>query len=213
MQYLSRQAVYEDVSYMVSPLEVLSKSRYLFDLRQRAPQLMNEQIDVSFARYRTTYAVPEIGSICMACQRWVNYCFPIIYTAKGLQKVSEGEERRILHQAITGHRHLSYMLIRSLAQIFSLVDTPTMQRWEQMHAGINGDGMLCTTARKLVVAGYTDEAISKVLSWYEVQIRRLMEHVHTHASELSVQKRQVWRAAYNMWTNGSLTATQTLRMA
>ncbi len=207
------QAVYEDVSYMVSPLEVLAKSRYLFDLRQQAPQLMNEQIDVSFARYRTTYTIPEIGSICMACQRWVNYCFPIIYAVKGLQKVSAGEERRILHQAITGHRHLSYMLIRSLTQIFSLVDTPTVQRWEQMHARINGDITLCTIASKLVQAGYIDEAISKVLSWYETQIRRLMEHVNTHVSDLSAPKRQVWRAAYNAWTTGSLAATQTLRMA
>jgi hypothetical protein len=213
MQYPSKQAVHEDVSYMVSPLEVLSKSRYLFDLRQQAPQLMNEQIDVSFARYHTTYAIPEIGSICKACQRWVNYCFPIIYTAKGLQKVSEGEERRILHQAITGHRHLSYMLIRSLTQIFSLVDTPTAQHWEQMYAGINADMTLCTTARKLMQAGYVDEAISKVLSWYEVQMRHLMERTNTHVSELSVPKRQVWRAAYNAWTTGSLIATQTLRMA
>jgi radical SAM superfamily enzyme YgiQ (UPF0313 family) len=213
MQGSSGQAVYEDVSYMVSPLEVLSKSRYLFDIRQQAPQLMNEQIDVSFARYRTTYAVPEIGSICMACQRWVNYCFPIIYTAKGLQKVSEGDERRILHQAITGHRHLSYMLIRSLAQIFSLVDTPTMQHWEQMHVGINGEKALCTMARKLVQAGYVEEAVGQVLSWYEVQIRRLMERVNTHVAELSVAKRQVWRAAYNTWTSGSLTATEILRMA
>ena len=213
IQCLSKQAVYEDVSYMVSPLEVLSKSRYLFDLRRQAPQLMNEQIDVSFARYRTTYAVPEIGQICLACQRWVNYCFPIIYTAKGLQKVSEGEERRILHQAITGHRNLGYMLIRSLAQIFSLVDAPTMQHWEQVHARINGDMALCTMARKLVQAGYVDEAISKVLSWYEVQIRHLMERVNTHISDLSAPKRQVWRAAYNAWTTGSLTATETLRMA
>ena len=213
MQGSSGQAVYEDVSYMVSPLEVLSKSRYLFDLRQQAPQLLNEQIDVSFARYRTTYVVPEIGNICMACQRWVNYCFPIIYTAKGLQKVSEGEERGILHQAITGHRRLGYMLIRSLAQIFSLVDTPTVQHWEEMHAGINGDMILCTMARKLVQAGYVDEAISKVLSWYEVQIRRLMERVNTYISDLSAPKRQVWRAAYNTWTTGSLTATETLRMA
>src|SRR5262249_17525068 len=110
MQYPSKRAVYDDVSYMVSPLEVLSKSRYLFELRQQAPQLMDEQIDVGFARYRTTYAIPEIGNICMGCQRWVNYCFPIIYATKGLQKVSEGEERKILSQAIRGHRYLSYML-------------------------------------------------------------------------------------------------------
>jgi hypothetical protein len=174
---------------------------------------MHEQIDVSFARYHTTYAVPEIGHICMACQRWVNYCFPMVYAVKGLQKVSAGEERRILHQAITGHRHLSYMLIRSLTRIFSLVDTPTMQRWEQMHAEVNENATLCTMARKLVLAGYIDEAISNVLSWYEIQIRCLMECTNTHVSELSAPKRQVWRAAYNAWTTSSLTATQTQRMA
>jgi len=212
IQYPSRQAVYEDVSYMLSPLEVLSKSRYLFDLRQQASQLMNGQMDVTFARYPTTYAIPEIGIICMACQRWVNYCFPIIYAAKGLQKVSAGEERKILHQAITGHRHLGYQLIRSLAQTFSLVDTPTLQRWEQMHPGINGNATLCATAQQLVQAGYVDEGIDKILSWYEEQIRCLMERVNTHTSALSASKRQIWQNTYYWWTTESLTATETVRV-
>src|SRR5215472_8252784 len=33
MPQMNGRAVYEEVSYMVSPLEVLAKSRYLFDLR------------------------------------------------------------------------------------------------------------------------------------------------------------------------------------
>ena len=111
MQWIGGRAVFEDVSYMVSPLEVLAKSRYLFDLRAQAPQMMNEQLDLSFARYSTSYVVPEIGNICKACQYWVNYCFPIIYALKGLQKISQGEERALLQQAIIGHRYLGYMLI------------------------------------------------------------------------------------------------------
>jgi hypothetical protein len=105
------------------------------------------------------------------------------------------------------------MLIRSLTRIFSLVDTSTVEHWEEMHAGINGEIDLCTMAGKLVQAGYRDEAISKVLSWYEIQIRRLMERVNTYGADLSSSKRQVWRTAYNAWTCGSLAATETLRMA
>lgn len=213
MQRASGRPIYEDVSYMVSPLEVLTKSRYLFDLRQQAPQLVSMQVDVSFARYRTAYAVPEIGNICMACQYWVNYCFPIVYALKGLQKISEGEERDLLHQAITGHRYLGYMLIRSLAEVFSLVDDATVRRWEQMHAGISGHAELCTTARGLVHAGCVDDAIISILTWYEEQIQRLMEMVNEHTPALSPSKRQAWRMAYDAWMASSLVETRTLRMA
>jgi len=212
MQRASGQPIYEDISYMVSPLEVLAKSRYLFDLRQQAPQLVSRRVDVSFARYRTAYAVPEIGSICMACQYWVNYCFPIVYVLKGLQKISEGEERDLLHQAITGHRYLGYMLIRSLARVFSLVDDATVRRWERMHAGISGHAELCTTARGLVQAGCVDEAIISILTWYEEQIRRLMEMVNAHTTMLSPSKQQAWRTAYSAWTASSLVETHALRM-
>ena len=198
---------------MVSPLEVLSKSRYLFDLRQQAPQLLSSHIDVSFARYHTAYAVPEIGSICMACQYWVNYCFPIVYALKGLQKVSKGEEKKLLHQAITGHRYLGYLLIRSLAEVFSLVDDTTVLRWEQMHAGIDGHKEICATAREQVRAGHMDDAIISILMWYEEQIRRLMAMVNENASVFSPPKRHIWNTAYSAWAVSSLVYMQALRMA
>ena len=197
---------------MVSPLEVLSKSRYLFDLRQQAPQLLSSQIDVSFARYHTAYAVPGIGSICMGCQYWVNYCFPIVYALKGLQKVSKGEEKKLLHQAITGHRYLGYMLIRSLAQVFSLVDDATVLHWEQMHIGISGHNEICSIARGLACRGNIDKAIISILTWYEEQIRRLMAMVNENASVLSPPKRHIWNTAYNAWVASSLVYTQALRM-
>lgn len=208
----SGRPIYEDISYMVSPLEVLTKSRYLFDLRQQAPQLLNSQVDISFARYRTAYTVPEIGRICKACQYWVNYCFPIVYALKGLQKVSEGEERNLLHQAITGHRYLGYMLIRSLAQVFSLVDNATLRRWEKVHASINGHADLCTNARRLVRAGCVDDAIISVLIWYEEQIRCLMEMVNANTAVLSPSKRYGWQRAYSVWAASSLVETHALRM-
>ncbi|SRR6266487_901461 len=205
--------VYEDVSYMVSPLEVLAKSRYLFELQQQVPQLISERLDVSFARYRTAYVVPEIGSICIACQYWVNYGFPIVYALKGLQKVSAGAERELLRQAIAGHRYLGYALIRSLAQVFSLVNDTIIREWERLHVGINGHAELCAIAREMVQAGYVDDGIIRVLTWYEVQLRYLMEKVNASSALLSPSKRQIWHAAYKDWIASSLVETQALRMA
>lgn len=213
MQCIGGRAVFEDVSYMVSPLEVLAKSRYLYDLRAQAPQMMSEQLDLSFARYSTSYIVPEIGNICKACQYWVNYCFPIIYALKGLQKISQGEEKVLLQRAIIGHRYLGYMLIRGLAEVFSLVDSTTLQRWERIYAGINGCKNIYALARCRLQAGNIDEAISSVLLWYEEQIHQIMEEVNTHVSVLSASKRAVWQPAYNAWAASSLSETRSLRMA
>ncbi|HLG62422.1 MAG TPA: cobalamin-dependent protein [Ktedonosporobacter sp.] len=208
---MSGPAVYEDVSYMVSPLEVLVKSRYHFDLQQQAPHMMSKQIDVSFARYSTSYVVPEIGIICKACQYWVNYCFPIVYALKGLQKVSHGEEKALLHRAITAHRYLGYMLIRGLAEIFSLVDGATAWRWESNHRSISGSKSMYAMARQRVQAGYVDEAISSVLQWYEAQVQHVMAEVNTHLAVLSASKREVWRTAYAAWIASSLSEASAQR--
>lgn len=211
IQSMRGLAVYEDVSYMVSPLEVLVKSRYHFDLQQQAPQMVSGQIDVSFARYPTSYVIPEIGVICKACQYWVNYCFPIMYAVKGLQKISDGAEKALLHQAIVGHRYLGYMLIRGLAEVFSLVDNATLWRWENMHPSIDGSKSIYTIAQRQVRAGCVDEAISNVLFWYEEQMRRIMDEVNTHILVLSASKRDIWRAAYSSWSASSLQETSALR--
>jgi len=105
------------------------------------------------------------------------------------------------------------MLIRGLAEVFSLVDSATLQRWERIYAGINGCKSLYALARCWVQAGYVDEAISSVLSWYEEQIQRIMEKVNMHVSVLSASKRAVWQAAYDAWAASSLSETHARRMA
>lgn len=211
MHQMSGAAVYEDVSYMVSPLEVLVKSRYHFDLQQQAPHMLSEQLDVSFARYPTSYLVPEIGIICKACQYWVNYCFPIVYTLKGLQKVSHAEEKALLREAIAAHRYLGYMLIRGLTEVFSLVDEETLWRWESKHPGIQGSKSIYATAQQQVLAGCIDKAVNSLLLWYEEQIQRVMYEVNTQLSVLSVSKREIWRTAYSAWIADSLSGTSPLR--
>lgn len=213
IQGIRGRPVYEVVSYMVSPLEVLAKSRYLFDLQEHAPQLMSGKLDVSFARYATSYVVPEIGIICKTCQFWVNYCFPIVYALKGLQKVSQGEERALLGEAISSHRYLGYMLIRGLAEVFSLVDSATLQHWEETHTGLHGSESLYAMARRKVQEGHTDEALSSVLLWYETQVQRVMEKVNKHLAVLSPSKQAVWQAAYNAWIASPLSEAHALRIA
>lgn len=199
------QAVFKHVSYMISPLEVLARSRYLFDIQEQAPHLVSERLDVSFARYTATYALSEIEHIGQACQSWVNYCFPIVYTLKGLQKVSQGEEHTLLQRAIVAHRSLSYMLIRSLARVFSLVDPATVARWERLHPDLPGGAGLCAVARALVQGGRVGEAVQTVLVWYEKQMQALIDTVHVQVSLLSASKQHVWRAAYHTWAAESVT--------
>jgi radical SAM superfamily enzyme YgiQ (UPF0313 family) len=212
MHSMSGRAVFEEVSYMVSPLEVLAKSRYLFDLRGQAPQLMNEQLDVSFARYSTSHKIPEIGLISKACQYWVNYCFPIVYALKGLQKIAQREEKALLRQAISKHRHMGYMLIRGLAEVFSLVDDATLHHWEKMHTGLPGSESLYAIARSKMQEGQIDEAISSVLVWYGAQIQLIMEEVNTHLSVLSASKQAIWQTAYNSWIASPLSEAHALRI-
>ena len=211
ISWMRGPAVYEDVSYMVSPLEVLAKSRYHFDMQQQAPQMLSEQIDVSFARYSSSYVVPEIGYICRACQYWVNYCFPIVYAVKGLQKIAQGEEKALLQQAIVEHRYLGYMLIRGLVEIFSLVDSATLQHWESTHPSMPNSKGIYISACQQVEMGGVDEAIRTVLSWYEEQIQRIMGRVNKHVSVLSGAKQEVWRTAYDAWIAGSLAESSALR--
>lgn len=211
VQSMHGPAVYEDVSYMVSPLEVLAKSSYHFHLQRQAPHMVSEQIDVSFARYSTSYVLSEIGIICKACQYWVNYCFPIVYTVKGLQKVSSGKEKAILHQALVEHRRLGYMLIRGLTEVFSLADKATLRRWESMHPSIDGCKRLYALAREQVEKGHIDEAVSDVLFWYEEQIRHIMSDVNTHVAVFSAKKREIWSETYNIWKTGSLLESSALR--
>jgi hypothetical protein len=207
------RAIYEDISYMVSPLEVLAKSQYLFDLRQQVAQLVSEPIDVSFARYQIKYVLSDIESICTACQYWVNYCFPIVYALKGLQKTARGKEREILSHAITHHRYLGYLLIRTLAQAFSLVDDATSQRWEQMHPGLPGNTNLYLVARRLLQVGDNIQAMNQILVWFEEQMRCLIEQVNCQISFLSVTKQHIWYAAYRAWATHSLGQMQALRTA
>ena len=198
---------------MISPLEVLEKSRYHFDLQQKAPQLLNQRLDVSFARYQSNYAIAEIGMICSTCQLWVNYCFPIIYTLKGLQKVSGGDEKVLLQSAIVKHRYLSYALIRSLAYALALVDDATMQRWESHHPGVDDSADLHATARYLYQTGSLEKAILVVLNHYVEHAQNLMDQVHTHVHLLSPKKRPLWIKAYEQWRNTPLADIARLRTA
>lgn len=205
------QAVFNQVSYMVSPLEVLAKSRYLFEIRAQAPRLVSEQIDVSFARYPATYVLSEIQHICQACQSWVNACFPIVYALKGLQKVSQGEEHMLLNRAISTHRYLSYLLIRSLARVFSLVDSATLAHWEQVHPDIPGCTDLCEMARQQLQGGQLQEAMRAVLQWYGKQMQALVDTVHQQIALLSPSKQHVWRAAYQTWAAEAVTMADVQR--
>lgn len=213
LQHEHGTAVYEDVSYMISQLEVLSKSRYLFELEQQSPILIDRKLDVSFARYHSNYTVPEIGMICFACQSWVNYCFPVVYALKGLQKVSHGDEKRLLQRTITGHRYLSYALIRSLAYVFALVDEATMQRWESQHPGINNSTDLHRTAQYLYQAGNPNKAILVVLDRYIEQVHDLIDQVTANIHVLAPTKRSLWMNACEQWNSTTLSETPIRRIA
>jgi hypothetical protein len=123
--------VFEEVSYMASPLEVLLRSRYLAQSRVSFPDAVRDTVDIGFARVGFNYRNSTIYEICYTCQRWINYCFPILYTLKGLHKTSSGPARDALDASIRDYRHLTFHLLRTLAIQLGLVNLERIAKWEQ----------------------------------------------------------------------------------
>lgn len=204
-------SVYENVSYMISPLEVLPKSKYLFDLRRQYPQLLNGETDPSFARIQARYLIPEIELLSTICQVWINYCFPVVYALKGLQKVSQAEQMDLFGDSLKEHRYLSYILVRSLAYSLGLIKTVTYNRWEMAHptpiliASVLGNFHDFETGRT------NNDALKSILLVHANLFREKIEQLSQNTVSLPSTIREIWERVSADWLKSSVFDTEAIR--
>jgi len=204
-------AVFENVSYMISPLEMLVKCKYLIDLQANHKDVIIDDVDINFARVTTKYVSSEINLIYESCQKWVNFCFPIVYALKGLRKVSQGDTKSILTSAIKSHRRLSYFLIKSMVQIFELPDPGLVSKWESWHPTPHAISDVFSRCMTLMQIGKLDLALELLLSTYEELFRRQIDEVYEMSSKLPETKRLILESTYSNWVNTSVQHTSIAR--
>ncbi|WP_217360064.1 hypothetical protein [Anabaena sp. UHCC 0253] len=207
----SKGAVFENVSYMASPLEVLIKSQYLSALKRQDKDLLLGEIDTSFARVITSYRSSEIGIICNVCQSWINFAFPIVYTLKGMRKVSDGETKKLLSIAIKEHRKLSYFLIRTLTQVFQLADEESLNKWEYQQKTPQEIAAIIEDASILLKENNIENAIISVQVGYERLLKNLIKQIDSESCLLEISKKQIWDKVYHNWHTQSIFETKLFR--
>lgn len=194
--HLSGPFVFEEVSYVASPLEVLLKSRYLAEARKTDPRLLSPNIDVGFARVEFQYRNPLIQTTSNLCQRWINYCFPIVYTLKGLQKTSDGPLATTLGKAIRSYRAVTYYLLRSLVSSFGLTDSERAAKWEQkIPTPINITSLRC---HSVCTTEQVTESGELILSQYVEYFRNGL-HLLDSELRLSAASLNSWHSTYSKW--------------
>ncbi len=202
--------VFERVSYMVSPLEVLKTSSYFEGLVLNHSCLI-KNIDINFARVTTKYIVKEIELIKNASQLWVNFCFPIIYTLKGIAKVSEGELRVRLNNIIKKHRELSFLLLRSLCAAFKLFSNSIFTKWEK--------DLLTPIDLKEVIKNniidlgndINEKSIDNILLFFEQRMKFEISIFNTRSNSLPLAKKTIWSETYEKWIETSILMSNIIR--
>ncbi|MBL8080301.1 MAG: hypothetical protein JNM55_20190 [Anaerolineales bacterium] len=211
VEVTSSESVYENVSYMLSPLEIFPKSNYLLSLKRHNPELIVNELDMSFARVPTHYIVPEIEVLSQACQIWINFCFPIVYTLKGLQKTSQGEFKSSLTDIIKRHRQISFALLKSLVQSLNLVDLSTIKKWSSLHrvpSEING---AIESIHDSMVKGTENENINYVLTAYADLFKELVIEFVSKAPNSPMIKKDILKKAVTNWAKTSIGKTEVFR--
>lgn len=112
--------LYSKISYPLTSLEVLTSTKYLSMIREYQflhGKVLLKDADLNMARYKTEYANNRIGQVSDACQRWIDYNFPVMYTLKGLYKTSVGEVRKRIFALMemaksTDHYLLNFILFQ-----------------------------------------------------------------------------------------------------
>lgn len=118
--------LYEAISYLASPLELLRDCSYVENLKRNHNYLAEnmENID-NFGRFQCGYLDKEIKEICDYCQKWINYNFPLIYTIKGLAKRHDYNEEKY-NYLILNYRKSTFYFFVTLCAIKNVIDINTM---------------------------------------------------------------------------------------
>lgn len=210
IDFKNNSYVFENVSYMVSPLEVLKTSSYFENLTINHSFLI-DNIDINFARVTTKFIIKEIELIKNASQLWVNFCFPIIYTLKGIAKVSEGELRISLYKIIKKHRELSFLLLRSLCAIFKLFNNSVFTHWENDLFTPNDLKYLIKVNAIDLQNVVNEKSINNILLFFEQKMKFEISNFNTLCNSLPLTKKAIWSETYDKWIETSILLSNIIR--
>ncbi len=125
---LQNKPLYYKISYPLTSLEVLFSTSY--SIKMKKYQEINhlnllQNIDMNMARYNVGYVNYMIGNISNACQMWIDYNFPVLYSLKGLYKTSNGETRDRIYELMQLSKAIDHYLLNFILYQLSLLNNPT----------------------------------------------------------------------------------------
>ena len=194
----SKGNVYNNVSYMVSPLEVLIKSSYLREINKKKPNLIQSK-EINFARVNVNYENPSIGLICDICNSWINHCFPVIYTIKGLRKNTSLREELLFFDLMKKHRQLSYFLIRSLVELFSLVNNRQVLEWDKIQVMPLEFKLVLNEAELIFEPKAPYRSVTFIVKRYIKILDEILRVLDVKIQRLDNNKSKIWKTTYNEW--------------
>ncbi len=121
--------LYSKISYPLTSLEVLTSTKYLSMIREYQSlhgKVLLKNVDLNMARYKTEYVNNRIGQVSDACQRWIDYNFPVMYTLKGLHKTSVGDEKKRIFTLMEMAKSIDHYLLNFILYQLGIADDYTV---------------------------------------------------------------------------------------
>ena len=122
---LQNKPLYYKISYPLTSLEVLFSTPYsikMMKYQEKSHRMLLRGIDINMARYNSNYINKLIGNISIACQMWIDYNFPVLYSLKGLYKTSKEESRNKIYELMELSKAIDHYLLNFILYQFALLD-------------------------------------------------------------------------------------------
>lgn len=110
----SDMPLYYKISYPLTSLEVLASTEYssmMMKYEKKYNLRLLIDMDLNMARYKCRYVNGSIGMISDACQKWIDYNFPVLYTLKGLYKTSTGISKKEIYSLMEFSKSIDHYLL------------------------------------------------------------------------------------------------------
>ena len=120
--------LYSKISYPLTSLEVLASTQYLSMVREYQflhGKVLLRDVDLNMARYKTEYVNNRVGQVSDACQRWIDYNFPVMYSLKGLYKTSVGKAREKIFTLMEMAKSTDHYLLNFILYQLGIADDYT----------------------------------------------------------------------------------------
>gem|GEM_PF-4342363 len=197
------------VTYPIWRLHVLLKSKYLTAVRRNRPELVGQHTDLGFARVSCEFAEPVIGLIARTCQRWINTCFPIVYTLKGMCKARKGPGASVLEEGVLSYRALTFHLLRSLTIELGLATPDVAARWRteiptpSALPSLSNRPQTCLTQAEQL----SETIFREYLQTYRASLVAIDERIR-----IALGNEETWQKVYRTWCSNPAVSSDTERL-